>query len=180
MGRFGKLPVKVPVEVKVTITDNGITVAGPKGTLERTFPRLVKVAESEGNIVVEQMGGSKAARAVQGATRAHIANMVSGVLTGWKKQLEVSGPGYRAELRGRDLVLMVGHSHPVVISAPEAINFVVEKNVITVEGANKDEVGHISALIRDSRRANPYTGFGVKYTDEVVRRKVGKQAGKTE
>lgn len=179
MGRFGKLPVKLPEGVKAEANGKTFSVIGPKGTLVRVLSR-VEVTVENGNITVSQKGSSKAARAAQGSARAHIANMVHGVTVGWKKQLEVNGPGYRAEVRGRDLALTVGHSHPVVIAAPESVNFSIEKNIITVEGPDKDAVGHVSALIRDSRRANPYTGFGVKYVDEVVRRKVGKQAGKTE
>lgn len=180
MGRLTKLPVKLPSEVKVTQAEHEITIAGPKGTLTRKLPDCVVVSEVDGSLAVEQKGNSKAARAAAGSIRAHIANMVHGVTQGWKKQLEVSGPGYRAEVRGRDLVLMVGHSHPVTIPAPESVDFSVEKNIVTVEGPDKDVVGQTSALIRDSRRVNPYTGFGVKYVGEVVRRKVGKQAGKAE
>lgn len=180
MGRLGRLPVVLPEGVKAEISGGEFSVTGTKGTLKRTFPNLVKISLEDGEISVEMKGSSKAARAAQGSTRSHIANMVHGAHEGWKKSLEISGPGYRAEARGAELVLMVGYSHPVVIKAPEGITFRVEKNTIHVEGIDKEMVGHVSAQIRDSRRPNPYTGSGIKYSDEVVRRKVGKQAGKAE
>lgn len=179
MGRFGKLPVKLPENVKVDIDGHLVTVAGPRGALTRSFPK-VDIVVADGSLSVGQKGTSKASRAACGSARAHLVNMVRGVSEGWQKQLEISGPGYRAEVRGGDLVLMVGYSHPVTIKAPENISFSVEKNIITVSGISRDEVGHISALIRDSRRPNPYTGSGIRYVDENVRRKVGRQAGKTE
>ena len=179
MGRFGKLPVELPQDVKAETSDRTLSVTGPKGNLTRDFPKVTVTLEGT-SLTVAQKGNSKAARAEQGSTRAHIANMVRGGSEGWKKKLEVSGPGYRAEIKGRDLSLLVGYSHPVVIPAPESISFSLEKNIVTVEGKDKDEVGHISALVRSARRPNPYTGFGIRYVDETVRRKVGKQAGKTE
>ncbi len=180
MGRLGNLPVSVPESVKVELNGTSFAVSGPKGNLSRVFPRFVGIAMVENNIEVSKKGNSKAALAAQGSTRAHIANMVKGVSEGWKKVLEINGPGYRGEVRGSDLSLMVGHSHPITFAAPENIKFTMEKNVLTVEGVDKEVVGHISALIRDTRRPNPYTGSGIKYQDEVIRRKVGKQAGKTE
>jgi large subunit ribosomal protein L6 len=180
MGRFGKLPVELPEGVSGSLDGNALTLEGVKGSLTRLFPRLVKVILKDGRVVVEQKVNSKTARAAQGTTRAHIANMAHGVAEGWKKQLEIGGPGYRAEVNGKDLALTVGYSHPVVIVAPKSVNFVVEKSTITVEGIDKEEVGQVSAKIRDARRPNPYTGSGIKYTDEVIRRKVGKTAGKTE
>lgn len=180
MGRLGRLPVSLPQGVKAEINGLEFVVTGSKGTLKRSFPALVTISSAEEGLAVAAKGSSKQARAAQGSTRAHIANMVQGVSDGWSKKLEINGPGYRAEVRGKDLVLSVGYSHPVIISAPEGITFSMEKNVVTVEGIDKEVVGHVSALIRDSRRPNPYTGSGVKYSDEVVRRKVGKQAGKAE
>ncbi len=179
MSRFGKLPVLIPEKVLVNIQGQEVSVTGPKGSLKRIFPR-VKIAVQDNKVFVEQEGHSKQSRAAQGSTRAHIANMIQGVSEGWKKQLEISGPGYRAEVRGKDLVLSVGYSHPVVIKIPDSIQVSVEKNLVTISGVDKEEVGHISALVRDARRPNPYTGSGVRYADEKVRRKAGKQAGKTE
>jgi len=177
MGRFGKLPVELKDGVKAVIDGAKVSIAGPKGNLSRVFRGKIKIVLNEEGIVVE---GRAPAAAVQGSARAHIANMVHGVVEGWKKELEVSGPGYRAEVRGKDLVLMVGYSHPVTIAAPEGVVFGVEKNIIRVEGVDKEVVGQTAALIRDTRRPSPYTGSGIRYTTETVRRKVGKQAGKTE
>lgn len=177
MGRLGKLPVELKDGAQAQIDGVKVSITGPKGGLSRTFSGKVKISLKDEGIVVE---GSALAAAAQGSTRAHIANMVHGVTEGWKKELEVSGPGYRAEARGKDLVLLVGYSHPVTISAPEGIAFGVEKNIISVSGIDKEAVGQIAALIRDTRRPSPYTGSGIRYTTETVRRKAGKQAGKTE
>jgi large subunit ribosomal protein L6 len=180
MGRLGKLPVEIPEKAKAEIKGTEVSVTGPMGSLDRTFSDMVKISDSPEGIFVEAKGNSKSAKQHQGSTRAHIANMIAGVTEGWKKRLEVNGPGYRAEVNGQDLVLTVGYSHPIVITAPEGVKFSIEKNVITVEGADKEAVGHVSALVRRSREPNPYTGSGVKYADEKIRRKVGKQAGKVE
>lgn len=180
MGRLGKLPVSLPQGVTAEVSGHTVVVKGPKATLAREFSPLVKIEHSDEGVAVAIKGNAKTAKAAQGSVRSHINNMVKGVSEGWKKQLEINGPGYRAEIRGRELVLSLGYSHPVNIAAPEGINFSQEKNIVTVEGADKELVGHISALIRDSRRPNPYTGSGVKYVGEIVRRKVGKQAGKAE
>jgi large subunit ribosomal protein L6 len=180
MGRLGRLPVSVPESVKLDISGQKVTVTGLKGTLSREFPSHVAILKDEEGIKVSQKGDTKQSYSDQGSARSHIANMVQGVSDGWKKVLEINGPGYRGEVRGRELVLSVGHSHPINVTAPEGVSFKIEKNVLTVEGLDKEVVGHISALIRDTRRPNPYTGSGVKYQDEVIRRKVGKQAGKTE
>lgn len=177
MGRLGQLPIQIPSTVTVKVADGSIEVKGAGATLVRTLPREVKVEVGEGAVVVSIQKNSKNAKTMQGTTRAHIKNMVLGVTEGWKKQLEVNGPGYRAEARGQELVLTLGYAHPVVVKAPEGVKFGVEKNIITVEGANKEDVGHISALVRGARKPNPYTGAGVRYTDEQVRRKAGKQAG---
>lgn len=180
MGRLGRLPVSVPESVKLDLNGRTVTVTGPKGTLSREFPSGVLITKTDEGISVSQKGDTKQSYSDQGSARSHIANMVQGVSEGWKKVLEINGPGYRGEVRGKDLVLSVGYSHPINIEAPEGVSFKIEKNVLTVEGVDKEVIGHVSALIRDSRRPNPYTGSGVKYQDEVIRRKVGKQAGKTE
>jgi len=180
MGRLGKLPVELPGGVKAEVNGREVVVTGPKGSLTRRFSDMVKISLSDEGISIESKGDSKTERQHQGSTRAHVANMVKGVTEGWKKSLEIEGPGYRAEVKGKDLVLAVGYSHPVVITAPEGVTFSQEKNVVTVEGVDKEVVGHTASLVRRSRGPNPYTGSGVKYSDEQVRRKVGKQAGKVE
>lgn len=178
MSRFGKLPILIPKGVTVEVSEDTVKVTGAKGSLERKLPRSSKVVVEESEAVVKLGSSSKLALALQGTTRAHIANMVHGVSEGWKKELELVGSGYRAELRGKDLVLNVGYSHPINITAPEGITFAVEKSKITVSGIDKDVVGQISAKIRETRKPDPYKGKGVKYVDEVIRRKAGKQAAK--
>lgn len=179
MSRFGKLPVTIPQGVTVDVVDSSVKVTGPKGSLSRILPRQVKVAIAENEASVTIKNESKASLSLQGTIKAHINNMIAGVTQGWKKELELVGSGYRAEVRGRDLILNVGYSHPIEFKAPEGINFSVEKTKITVEGIDKDVVGQLSALIRETRKPEPYKGKGVKYINEVVRRKAGKQAAKT-
>lgn len=178
MSRFGKLPIKIPAGVTVTINNGEVTVVGPKGTLVRSFPKNVDFKVEEGSILVLTGKESKESRAMQGTAKAHVTNMIKGVSEGFSKQLEIVGAGYRAEVRGNDLVMQIGYSHPVVISAFDGISFKVEKNFVTVSGADKENVGQISALVRGSRPPEPYKGTGIKYTDEVIRRKAGKQAAK--
>jgi len=180
MGRLGRLPIEMPDNVKAKVEGLNLEISGPKGTLGRKLSRKVILKEQDGTLVIEKKGDSKEANTMQGTTRAHVSNMVKGVTEGWKRELEISGPGYRAEAKPGEIVLNVGYSHPVIIKAPENISFSVEKSTITVEGIDKEKVGHIAALIRGSRKPNPYTGSGVKYSDEIVRRKAGKQAGAAE
>lgn len=176
MSRFGKLPVAVPQGVQVSISDGTVMAKGPKGELTLNLPKSVNVEQKEEGLVVDSKSTSRQARADQGTTRSHLFNIVQGVTVGWKKQLEITGPGYRAEVRGKDLVVSAGYSHPVNFPAPEGIGFLVEKAIITVEGTDKEVVGLTAAKIRDIRRPNVYTGTGIRYADEVVRRKAGKQA----
>jgi len=177
MGRLGKIPVILPDGVEAKVDKHLITIKGPKGTLERNFPNPVKLEKLEGGeIKVTRKNDTKEAKALEGTIRSHIVNMVQGVSEGWSKALEINGAGYRAEVKGRDLVLTVGYSHPVTIETQGDTEFKVEKNVITVEGPDKEIVGHLAATIRSSRKPNVYTGSGIKYQDEVIRRKAGKQA----
>lgn len=178
MARFGKLPVKVPTGVTVTIDANKVMVKGPKGSIEREFPTIVSVTQNEGQVLVTTTHSSKAALAIQGTVKAHITNMIHGVHEGFTRELEIVGAGYRGEVRGQDLVMQIGYSHPVTITAPQGVTFKVDKSIITVSGSNKEDVGHISSLVRGSRPPEPYKGTGIKYTDEVIRRKAGKQAAK--
>lgn len=176
MGRFGKLPVIVPEGVEVTISDGVVVAKGPKGELSVKVPRTVKVEKTEEGLLVSALKQTKQSLSDQGTVRSLLINITQGVKDGWKKQLEVSGPGYRAEVRGKNLVMMLGFSHPVEFEAPEGITFSVEKNLITVEGSDKDAIGLLAAKIRDTRKPNVYTGSGIKYADEQIRRKAGKQA----
>ncbi len=178
MSRFGKLPVQIPEGVTITVTDGNFTATGPKGSVTRFVPRGVEIAiaDKTAEIVVKNQG--KVERANQGTTRAHLINMIHGVTEGWTRELEIVGAGYRAEVQGKNLVMQIGYSHPVIIEAPENITFKVEKSNVLVSGANKEDVGHIASLVRGSRPPEPYKGTGIKYTDEVIRRKAGKQAAK--
>jgi len=176
MSKIGKQPVKLPEGVSAKIEESAISISGPKGTLTRKFPKKIALEEKDGSILVSVSGKGKRSMSLWGTARALISGMAEGVSTGWKKELELVGTGYRAEVQGTTLVLTVGYSHPVKIEAPEGISFKVEKSIITVEGANKELVGQVSANIRAVRPPEPYKGKGIKYSDEVIRRKAGKAA----
>src|SRR5258706_2168710 len=158
MARFGKLPIEITAGVKVEITDHSLMVSGPKGTVTRTLPRTAVIKIEDGKAVVETKGSSKQALADQGTTRSHIMNAIKGVSEGWVKTMEMVGAGFRAEVRGQDLVMQIGYSHPVTVHAPEGIKFSMEKNFIKVEGADKDMVGLISSRVRGARPPEPYKG----------------------
>lgn len=166
----------IPEGVSAQIAGNEITIIGPKGTLAKKFSRKTLIEAKDGKIVVSIKKDTKTARADWGTVRAIIANMVDGVTEGWKKQLELVGTGYRAEVQGTTLVLTVGYSHPIKIEAPEGISFKVEKTIITIEGVDKELVGQLAANIREVRPPEPYKGKGIKYLDEIIRRKAGKAA----
>lgn len=176
MSKIGKQPIKLPEGVTVEINDRSIVVSGPRGSLVRSLPRGIGVVEKDRELLVSPKKDSFAISAVYGTTRALIANMVIGVSAGWKKILELVGAGYKAEVSGKVLILTVGFSHPVKLEAPEGITFKVEKTLITVDGQDKEVVGQISATVRAVRPPEPYKGKGIKYQDEVVRRKAGKAA----
>lgn len=179
MSKIGKQPIVLPAGVTVEISGKTVTVVGPKGTISRTFSDKVMLEEKEGSILVS-VGNEKTKEtmALWGTTRALIANMVTGVTYGWTKQLELVGTGFRAEVAGSTLTLTLGFSHPVKMEAPEGISFKVEKSIVTVEGIDKDLVGRIAASIRRIKPPEPYKGKGVKYVDEIIRRKPGKAAAK--
>ncbi len=166
----------MPESVKVSVADRTIEVNGPKGSLKRNLPREIGIEVKSAEVFVKPRKITKTSKALWGTWRALIANMVKGVSEGWSKKLELVGTGYRAEASGRDLVLTVGFSHPVKIEAPEGITFTIEKTMITIEGIDKELVGKVAAKIRAVRPPEPYKGKGIKYIDEVVRRKPGKAA----
>lgn len=177
MSRIGRLPVPVPDGVQVEVKGSFVRVKGPKGELSHTFPAAMKITyvPEEKVIKVERPSDERQHRAWHGMTRALINNMVIGVTQGFEKVLEIHGVGYRAELKGRDLVLHVGYSHPVEIKAPEGIEFVVEGNTrIRVKGYDKQKVGQVAADIRRVRPPEPYKGKGIRYEGEQIRRKAGK------
>ena len=178
MSRIGKKPIAVPSGVEVKIDGSHITVKGPKGTLEKDIRPEMTVAMENGQIVVTRPNDESEMKALHGLTRTLIHNMVIGVSEGYQKVLEVNGVGYRAAKQGKKLVLNLGYSHPVEMEDPEGLESSVDGNKIIIKGISKEKVGQYAADIRDKRRPEPYKGKGIKYADEVIRRKVGKTGKK--
>ena len=179
MSRIGRLPVAIPAGVEVSIAaGNVVTVKGPKGTLERALPTEMEIKVEDGHVVVARPNDLKKMKSLHGLTRSLIHNMVVGVSEGYSKTLEVNGVGYKAAKQGKKLVLSLGYSHPVEMEDPDGIETKVEDNKIVVSGISKEKVGQFAAEIRDKRRPEPYKGKGIKYSDEVIRRKVGKTGKK--
>jgi len=177
MSRIGRQPISVPAGVSVAIAPGLVTVNGPKGELSERVNRDMTVTQDGDTITVTRPTDRGPHRELHGLTRTLIANMVQGVTDGYEKKLEIQGVGYRAMLRGRDLELALGYSHPVEIKAPEGIEFEVPQPTrITVRGASKQQVGEIAAQIRKQRKPEPYKGKGIRYEGEYVVRKVGKRA----
>ncbi len=179
MSRIGKAPVEIPKNVTVDINGSTVRAEGPKGELTKTFHLDMHISMRDGCVVVERPTNQRRHRALHGLTRALIANMVHGVSDGFKRELEIEGVGYRAEMRGRNLVLNVGYSHPVEIEPPDNTQITVERGAkhLIVEGIDKEVVGELAAKIRAIRPPEPYKGKGIRYAGEYVRRKPGK-AGK--
>ena len=180
MSRIGRLPVEIPAGVEVTVAENNVvTVKGPKGTLTESLPVEMDIKVENNQVVVTRPNDLKKMKSLHGLTRTLINNMVIGVSAGFEKVLEINGVGYRGAKQGKKLVLNLGYSHPVEIADPEGIETVLEgQNKITVKGISKEKVGQYAAEIRDKRRPEPYKGKGIKYADEVIRRKVGKTGKK--
>ena len=179
MSRIGRLPVAIPAGVTVEVNEaNHVVVKGPKGTLERTLPVEMTIKVEDGHVVVTRPNDLKKMKSLHGLTRTLIQNMVVGVSEGYTKTLEVNGVGYRAAKQGNKLVLSLGYSHPVEMVDPEGLTSAVDGNKIVVSGIDKEKVGQYAAEIRDKRRPEPYKGKGLKYADEVIRRKVGKTGKK--
>ena len=178
MSRIGRMPIAVPAGVDVKIDGSTVTVKGPKGTLTRTVSSNITVTLDNGVITVTRPNDLKENRALHGLTRTLIANMVAGVNEGFKKELEINGIGYRAAKQGKNLVLNIGYSHDVIMPEPETITVEVPApNKIIISGPDKQKVGQFAAEVRGKRPPEPYKGKGIKYVDEVIRRKEGK-AGK--
>lgn len=179
MSRIGRHPVEVPAGVEVKVAENNVvTVKGPKGTLEKALPTEMSIKLEDGQVVVTRPNDLKKMKSLHGLTRTLIQNMVIGVSQGYEKTLEVNGVGYRAQKQGKKLVLSLGYSHPVEMEDPEGLESTVDGNKIVVKGIDKEKVGQYAAEIRDKRRPEPYKGKGIKYADEVIRRKVGKTGKK--
>ena len=179
MSRIGRHPVAVPAGVTVTIEEgNKVTVKGPKGELVRVLPAEMEIKLEDGQVVVARPNDLKKMKSLHGLTRTLINNMVIGVTDGYTKELEVNGVGYRAQKSGKVLTLHLGYSHPVEMEDPEGLESKVDGNKIVISGIDKEKVGQYAAEIRDKRRPEPYKGKGIKYADEVIRRKVGKTGKK--
>jgi large subunit ribosomal protein L6 len=179
MSRIGKMPIPLPTTVTVDVGDGVVKVTGPKGELERTVPRQISVVRENGTLRVDRSSDEPTERSLHGLTRSLIANMVTGVTTGFTRRLEVNGVGYRAAISGGNLVLQVGYSHPVLFPPPAGITFAIQPpNGIVITGADKELVGEVAAQIRRVRPPEPYKGKGIKYAEEVIRRKAGKAGAK--
>ncbi len=178
MSRIGKLPIEIKEGVSVSLSGSQISVKGPKGELNFVKNKKVDVKVSENQILVSKKEDTKEAGAMWGLTRTLIANMVQGVSEGFDKKLEFKGTGYRAAVDGRKLVLHMGYNKPVEMAVPEGLETKVQKNTITISGSDKQCVGQFAADIRKVRKPEPYKGKGIRYSDEVIKRKAGKAAGK--
>ncbi len=178
MSRIGRAPITIPAGVEVKVDGSTVTAKGPKGTLTKTMHSNMTIAMDGNVITVTRPNDLKENRSLHGLTRTLIANMIEGVANGYKKELEINGIGYRAEIKGKDLVMKIGYSHDVVMPQPEGITVEVPApNKIIVSGADKEKVGQFAAEVREKRLPEPYKGKGIKYVDEYIRRKEGK-AGK--
>ena len=180
MSRIGRHPVAVPAGVEVKIAENNVvTVKGPKGTLEKALPTEMEIKQEGDEVVVTRPNDLKKMKSLHGLTRTLVANMVTGVTKGYEKVLEINGVGYRAQKQGKKLILSLGYSHPVEMEDPEGLESVLDgQNKITIKGIDKQKVGQYAAEIREKRKPEPYKGKGIKYADEVIRRKVGKTGKK--
>jgi large subunit ribosomal protein L6 len=177
MSRIGRAPIPVPGGVEVTIEPELVRVSGPRGALQERIPRDISVTREDDQLIVRRPTDRGQHRALHGLVRTLVANMVVGVTNGYEKRLEIQGVGYRAQMRGRDLELALGYSHPVHVAAPEGIDFEVPAPTrVVVRGNSKQQVGEIAAYIRKQRPPEPYKGKGIRYEGEVVARKVGKRA----
>lgn len=179
MSRVGRMPITVPDGVTVDIKEgNDVTVKGPKGELSRVLPAEMEITMEEGQLVVKRPNDLKRNKSLHGLTRTLLANMVEGVHNGYQKTLEINGVGYRAAKQGKKLVLNLGYSHPIEMEDPEGLETEVDGNKVVVKGISKERVGQYAAEIREKRKPEPYKGKGIKYIDEVIRRKVGKTGAK--
>jgi large subunit ribosomal protein L6 len=179
MSRIGKKVIVLPQGVTIDIKGSEVKVKGPKGELSRTFSPTIKIEQNAGEVTCIRPNEERQVRALHGTTRAVLNNMIQGVSTGFSKALQVEGVGYRAEMKGKKLVMALGFSHPVEVEPPSGINFTVEEKtrVITISGSDREQVGQVAANIRAWRPPEPYKGKGLRYVGEIVRRKAGK-AGK--
>jgi large subunit ribosomal protein L6 len=175
MSRIGRRPIAIPAGVEIDLDGVRITVRGPRGELQRTLPAVIRVRVDDGSVLVERPSEAKPHRELHGLTRTLVANMVEGVTNGYRKTLEITGVGYRAQKVGEKLQLNLGYSHPVEVDAPEGITFEVDSPTrLSVVGIDKELVGQVAAQVRSKRKPEPYKGKGVRYLGEQIRRKAGK------
>ncbi|MES2436520.1 MAG: 50S ribosomal protein L6 [Patescibacteria group bacterium] len=174
MSRIGKKIIEIPEKTEVTVAGGKVTVKGPKGTLEKEFGSFVEVKVVDKTVVIEPK--KSAPEAFWGTYASHITNMVKGVTEGFTKKLILEGIGYKADVKGTDLVMALGFSHPVKMAIPTTLKVTSDKGIVTVTGANKEEVGQFAAVVRAWKKPEPYKGKGFRYEDEVIRRKVGKKS----
>ena len=179
MSRIGKRPIPVPAGVNISINGNHVSVKGPKGELARTLPADISVAQENGEIVVTRPSDEQQHKALHGLSRTLVANMVEGVTTGFRKTLEITGVGFKAEPKPYGVLLSLGFSHQIEYKAPEGVKITTPiPTTVVIDGASKELVGQVAAEIRSKRKPEPYKGKGVKYQGEVIRRKAGKAGGK--
>jgi len=176
MSRTGKRPITIPAGTTVAVENHEIVVKGKNGTLKRPMHPNVEVAIDGATITVSPKGSHRLARALYGTYAAHLRNMISGVTTPFTKKLQIEGIGYKAELNGKNIKFALGFSHPVIVPVPEGVTATIEKNIITIAGADKEAVGQFAASVRDLKKPEPYKGKGIRYEGEVIRMKQGKKA----
>jgi large subunit ribosomal protein L6 len=179
MSRIGKKPVALPAGLKVDIKGNSLAVEGPKGKMSMEFDSRISIENKDNEFVLSRANEQKETKALHGLYRVLVSNMVTGVMQGYEKRLEINGTGFKAAVAGQKLTLNIGFSHPVVYDVPEGVKVAVEDSVkLVISGVDKHLVGHVAAVIRDFRPCEPYKAKGIRYSDEVVRRKAGKAAKK--
>ncbi|MBA2662491.1 MAG: 50S ribosomal protein L6 [Bradymonadaceae bacterium] len=179
MSRIGKQPITVPDKVEIKIDGSKVSVKGPLGSLERTVSDVVDIAIEDNQVIISRRDDSREGRSHQGLVRSLVANMVEGVATGFKRNLEINGVGYRAEVRGSFVRFDLGYSHPILFELPATVKVTIERQTqLSLQSPDKELLGQVAAKIRGLRKPEPYKGKGVKYSDEVIRRKVGKSGGK--
>jgi large subunit ribosomal protein L6 len=178
MSRIGKLPIPIPQGVKIQLDGATVRAEGPKGKLAQSVPTGLTTRVADGTIFIERAGDDRRVRALHGLARALVANMVTGVKDGFERKLDIVGIGYRAQMQGKNIQLALGYSHPIIFPLPDGVTAEIDKQVaITLRGADKAVLGQTAAKLRALRKPDPYKGKGIKYANEVIRRKVGKKAG---
>jgi large subunit ribosomal protein L6 len=178
MSRIGKQPIPIPQGVKIQIEGLTVRAEGPKGKLSQPVPTGLTTRVADGTIVIERAGDDRRVRALHGLARALVANMVTGVKDGFERKLDIVGIGYRAQIQGKNIQLALGYSHPIIFPLPDGVTAEIDKQTaITLRGADKAVLGQTAAKLRALRKPDPYKGKGIKYANEVIRRKVGKKAG---